>query len=198
MRKTIFTPLFIGFISFILLSSCNSAPKQDTAGSAADREEIRSLARPIVKEAFQMLSSNLVQALEEGGVPYALEFCNVEALPLTDSVARKHNIRIRRITDRNRNPENAADAKQAELMEYLRNLMAQGTEPGDTVIISNNGVDYYAPIFIGAPCLQCHGTPSQTIMPENLEIIRTLYPADKATGYSQGELRGLWYLHFEK
>jgi hypothetical protein len=33
--------------------------------------------------------------------------------------------------------------------------------------------------------------------PENLALIRQLYPADEATGFSLGEVRGLWRIGFK-
>jgi len=39
----------------------------------------------------------------------------------------------------------------------------------------------------GTVCLMCHGTQ---ISPEVTEAIANLYPEDKATGYSDGDIRG--------
>ena len=39
----------------------------------------------------------------------------------------------------------------------------------------------------GGLCLQCHGT---AIAPKLAEKLSELYPEDKATGYSEGEIRG--------
>jgi len=58
-------------------------------------------------------------------------------------------------------------------------------------------LNYYKPILTAlSACLQCHG-PEEEINPETLQKIKTLYPNDKATGYSINELRGLWKIGFE-
>jgi hypothetical protein len=45
-------------------------------------------------------------------------------------------------------------------------------------------------------CLNCHGEPDKDIKPENLALIRRLYPQDQATGFQLGELRGAWRIDF--
>ncbi len=162
-------------------------------------DSLHRLSQQIVKEGFQLLGANLKQAIEKGGVPYALSFCNTKALPLTDSVAKKYHIQMSRVSDRNRNPENAANETELALMDIFRNRLAVNRNISDMVIYADDGsATYYAPIKIGAPCLQCHGIPETNITKENFDIIQKLYPADKAIGYEAGELRGLWVLRFEK
>lgn len=160
-------------------------------------QDLHQIGQSIVKEGFQVLGSQLRQAIEKGGVPYALSFCNVKALPLTDSVARKHQIHLKRVSDKNRNPENAANEQELLVMELMRKA-GTGKKMEMTLYDENGTATYYAPIILGAPCLQCHGTPGSNITNENMEIIKKLYPNDKATGYNQGELRGLWVVRFEK
>lgn len=199
MRTVTFSRIFLFLVStMMVLGSCNDASVQQKLEEQKAQQEIMELARPIVKEAFVSLSTNLMQAIEEGGIPHALEFCKMNALQITDSVSELHNIVVRRVSDRNRNSENAADAPQAELMRFMRKRLAQGVEVNDTVIFSSDRIAYYAPIFVGEPCLQCHGLAKNKIKPENLQIIKALYPDDRATEYRKGDLRGLWYLQFQK
>jgi len=46
-------------------------------------------------------------------------------------------------------------------------------------------------------CTQCHGS-EQSIKPEVLASINNLYPEDKATGYSENEVRGMWKIVMAK
>jgi hypothetical protein len=39
-------------------------------------------------------------------------------------------------------------------------------------------------------CLQCHGDPAK-FTPEVRKILASRYPADMATGYKAGDLRGM-------
>jgi hypothetical protein len=39
----------------------------------------------------------------------------------------------------------------------------------------------------GEVCLKCHGTQ---IAPEVSQVLASLYPEDRATGYKEGDIRG--------
>ena len=45
--------------------------------------------------------------------------------------------------------------------------------------------------------MQCHGNPDSQIKDATLAKINQLYPADEATGYSEGELRGIWVVEMD-
>src|SRR5690554_4696328 len=46
------------------------------------------------------LGKNLTGAIMEGGTEHALDFCNVQAMPLTDSMSLVHNAKIKRVSDK--------------------------------------------------------------------------------------------------
>ena len=56
-----------------------------------------------------ILGKNLMGAIKKNGTENALTFCNTKAYPLTDSMATFHNVRIKRVSDKPRNPKNAAN-----------------------------------------------------------------------------------------
>ena len=57
---------------------------------------------------------------------------------------------------------------------------------------------YYKPIKTGMPtCLKCHGSSAE-IESKTLALINEKYPDDKAVGYSQGDLRGMWKIKFSE
>jgi hypothetical protein len=151
----------------------------------------------IVKATFATLSTNLSGALKEGGVANALEFCNVEAMPLTDSLSTHYNIEIRRASHRPRNPENQADSlEMVSIQAYVKQLEAKG-EFKPYVYRHRSNILFHAPIRIaGDLCLNCHGSPGTDIAQRDLELIRELYPQDEATGFEVGELRGIWSIRF--
>jgi hypothetical protein len=47
-------------------------------------------------------------------------------------------------------------------------------------------------------CLQCHGKPQQELTTVTLNKIKTLYPDDKAIGYSENQVRGIWHITFNQ
>jgi hypothetical protein len=154
-------------------------------------------ARDIVQATFKALSSSLMQAMSYGGVPYALEFCNVEALPITDSVATHFDAEISRLALKNRNPENYPAGKDEEILNYYQARFDAGLPLGDTLILHNdNQLAYFAPIMLAENCLVCHGTPGNELSPENHNYIKRFYPDDKAVGFNTGDLRGMWRIGF--
>ena len=56
----------------------------------------------------------------------------------------------------------------------------------------------YYPIVTKAMCLQCHGKKDINISSTTYATIRKLYPSDKAIGYGENELRGLWAIEMVK
>jgi hypothetical protein len=78
----------------------------------------------------------------------------------------------------------------------IKNYISQienGEKPEAQVISQNNHFIYYSPIIIGMPtCLKCHGKPNEDIEENVLLVLNEKYPGDIATGFSMGELRGLF------
>jgi hypothetical protein len=56
----------------------------------------------------------------------------------------------------------------------------------------------YYPILTGKMCLQCHGIKNEDINPETSSILKKLYPNDKAIGYKENDLRGLFKIEMNK
>jgi hypothetical protein len=50
---------------------------------------------------------------------------------------------------------------------------------------------YVEPIRVKSMCLTCHGA---TLAPEVASRIAELYPEDQATGFGEGDLRGVFWV----
>lgn len=147
------------------------------------------------------LGKNLTGAIMEGGTEHALKFCNIEAMPLTDSMSQLYNAKITRVSDKPRNPQNAANVNETHQISYFKNLVAEGKTGKDikpNVIFKGDEVRFYYPILTNEMCLQCHGTKEDAVKPATLAMLSDLYPEDKATGYGDNEVRGIWSIIFEK
>lgn len=193
---------FTILILFVLLMSCgpqndNQQSERNDKGVSIDTTAVIDAGQEITKASFQTLSRNLQQAMSEGGVKNALEFCNVKAMPLTDSLASHYGIELRRASHQPRNPINQADALEiAAIKEYIRQI-EQGRELKPVTYFRDDTITYHAPIRIqGQLCLSCHGSPGTDIAQSDLETIQEFYPKDKATGFEMGELRGIWSVQF--
>ncbi|OWR13350.1 DUF3365 domain-containing protein [Chryseobacterium sp. VAUSW3] len=139
-------------------------------------------------EAQQLLGSQLKQKIAEGGPENALQFCNINAIPLTDSISKKYSVSIKRVSDKYRNPDNAANPAELAVITTYKAMLAAGKMP-EGLLKDNH---YYAPIVTNAMCLQCHGTPGKELAEKTHLKIKSLYPQDKATGYGVDELRGIF------
>lgn len=153
----------------------------------------------IVKQTEVALGSALKNALAEGGPEYAIDFCNLQALKITDSLASQDGVVIRRLAKKNRNPVNETNDVESKIykqyvMEYLT-----GAPIVPKVSVDKNGHPvYYKLIKVNSMCLTCHGTPGETMSADLASKIKELYPEDKATNFKDGHPRGMWAVTFTK
>ncbi len=159
----------------------------------------RERGKAIAAQAFGVLSSNLTTALSQGGVSNAVQFCSVEALPLTTSVADTNHVTLRRVSHKARNPKNRPDAAELAVLDEFRASLSPGKTATPIVRTNASGdATFFAPIVLNNPlCLNCHGQPGTDIKPEHLALLQRLYPKDEATGFKLGDLRGLWRIDFK-
>lgn len=145
-----------------------------------------------------VLGKNLMGTIQKKGTVAALEFCNEKAYTLTDSMAVVHNARIKRLTDQPRNQENKISSEDLKYLISFKEMLNDTIEFEPIVNEDSEEVNVYYPIVTNSMCLQCHGTPNETIESETLKTIARLYPNDKAKGYDVNQLRGIWKVTFEK
>lgn len=150
------------------------------------------------KATQKALGMNLIKAIGENGTLGAIEFCSTKALPLTDSMSVMNNAIIKRVTDKPRNPKNAANREELGYITYYKKLIASGKEPKPIVKREQGEVDFYFPITTNAMCLQCHGKPNEQVTPETFAMLKSLYPSDQALGYGADEVRGVWVVNFDE
>lgn len=157
--------------------------------------EFQKKGNEISMSAQATLLQNVGISIQKGGPQYAVEFCNLEASGIIDSLNEHYSCTISRITDKNRNP-NASLATKTD--KDLWRIFNQGTLT-DTLISDNKSLTFYKPIKIGMPaCLKCHGNPETDINTATKQKLQSLYPKDLATGYTLGDFRGLWKIEFER
>lgn len=184
--------VLVGILS-VFLVQCNK--ESGNKGIIPERkEEIKSLTKEdfknIAEQTKKNLVGNLTKQISENGAEKALEFCNVNAIPLTQKLEAENGVMVKRVSDKNRYPENAANATELKIIEQFKTQLAKKEELKATM---ENGV-FYAPITTNAMCLQCHGSEKE-IKPEVLAKIKSFYPNDKALGYKENELRGLMVIN---
>lgn len=160
----------------------------------------RKLGDSITKQATAVFMGKISEKYAEGGYEAAAEFCSMKAYPLTDSLANEYKIFLKRVSNKNRNPDNVPSNLEKQVLEAYEYSIEQGDEIGANVQFMRSGdsILYNKPIRIPSElCLNCHGSPGQ-ISKEVQAILKKEYPIDKATGYKVGDLRGMWSLKFLK
>ena len=145
----------------------------------------------------KVLGQNLMGTIQKKGTLEALSFCNIKAMPLTDSMATKYNALIKRVSDKPRNPNNKANSEELTYINQYKKQVALNLEVNPTIIEKGEKVQFYYPIITHTMCLQCHGD-SKNIDPEVRRKTLSLYPNDMAYDYTENEVRGIWSIAFDK
>lgn len=145
-----------------------------------------------------VLGSNLKKALKEKGSKGAVEFCSTKAYPLTDSMANVLHAKIKRVSDRFRNPDNEAKGDELTYIKEARQIIINGGEVKPKMIEKNGKMIGFYPIFTESMCLQCHGNIKKDIEKDTYASILSIYPHDKAINFKEKDLRGIWVVEMEK
>lgn len=194
--------VFVFLAAAALLQSCGEQKAEKVVKnvqyvSGQDEVTYIKLGNEIADSVGATLKGNLMMAMKEGGPLNAIRFCNTRAMELTDSYSKTYSTDVKRVSDRNRNPMNAANEKELAVLEDFKATLESGKPLSPKVSIDADGnKHYYAPIFTGGLCLTCHGNP-KNMQPELVTVIDSLYPTDNAKGYAVDELRGLWSIKFK-
>jgi hypothetical protein len=191
-------------VMLVLLSQCTNpapTPTQAAAKELTPEEEQVYLdkGKAITAAAFAAMSGKLSAAMETGGVAGAVEYCNLVAYPLLDSLSKVNNATIRRTSTKLRNPKNAAQGWEVEALAAFEQAKTLVREPKPRVRQLDDGsAVFVAPIKLQPLCTKCHGTVGKDIAAADYEVIKKLYPDDAATGYVPDELRGMWAIQFNR
>lgn len=155
----------------------------------------------ISTEAQAQLISALQNAVSEKGVAGAVEFCNVQALPILSEVGEKYGVSIRRASNRYRNPADQPTEEEKTILDAYEYNAENGSKSDPNIQKFENGEVYLytkAIVIPGGFCLSCHGESGKEINDETLEKLAQLYPQDQAKGHKVGDLRGMWSIRIPK
>lgn len=179
-------------ILFFLSISCEKVTKF----SKEDKATFMSKGKEIGKATVKKLGSNLMEHMKKGGSKAAIPFCNINANPLTNKVAEKFNVTIKRTSHKLRNEENKPNVDEERILNlYLANIQ-KGKKLKPMVEKDSDGkVHFYAPMKLDRKCLACHGSIEKTATDS---IIKSLYPNDKAIGFNNGDFRGILSVTFNE
>jgi len=180
--------IFIGLCLVFLALDCSS----DQQSSANPEADVRA-AKSAIKEFAGALQMELKAAMKAGGPVAAIGVCSTQAMPITAQVSADHGMTLSRVSLKNRNPANAANDWQSAVLQDFEKKKLAGKDISkltwsETVKVGNGQeFRFMKAIPTGEVCLKCHGTQ---IAPEVGQVLASLYPQDRATGYKEGDIRG--------
>jgi len=182
----------------ILIFGAGPAPALDAAPDSVS--VWTDTCRTVIDKLAKGLKSKLIAAMKTGGPVEALQVCNLQAIPITEKISREEGIRVARTSLRVRNPKNMPDAWETKILERFDAQKADGAATTSltawTIVAdadSQRTFRYMKAIPTVRMCLKCHG---EDLSPDVTEALEELYPADLATGFRAGELRGAFTVHF--
>ncbi|MDQ1341097.1 MAG: hypothetical protein QG567_2255 [Campylobacterota bacterium] len=158
---------------------------------------VEAIGKETALELKKTLMSKMQESIKKDGVVKTIDFCAKNALVLTEEVgSQKKGVKIKRVSQKQRNDFNAPDKIDEVAFEYFKQLKEHDGEYPSSFMTrlrhkKNKDINiyrYYEPMIIQEPCLACHGSD---IKPEVKKAINSFYPNDKAVDYKLGDLRGL-------
>ena len=171
---------------------------QKDKGNSSSDLNYEELGRNIANQTKAELGKNLMAVIKRDGPAKAVDFCSTRAIPLTDSMSVVLNAKVKRVTDKARNPKNLANQEESAFIQELKVALLKGEKLKPKVTEVNGKILAYYPIETNDKCLKCHGTPNKTIVPATMAVIKNKYPNDKAIGYKSNEIRGIFVVEMNK
>jgi len=130
------------------------------------------------------MMAELMAALDEGGPAGGIRVCREKAPAVAANVSETYGVGIGRTSNLLRNPANVAP-------EWATPYIQAGVEDPTWVGGPAGELGALLPIRLKAECQMCHG-PAEMIDPGVAAAIAEFYPDDQAVGFSEGDLRG-WF-----
>lgn len=173
---------FFALCSFAL-SACSSLSPQD-------QEVLTAEAMVISQNFVGELLPTLQQALQSGGPANAIEVCSQRAPQIAAELSVSSGWTVKRVSLKPRNASSATpDAWERRILQRFDRRQQSGEEAADlhTSAVVGNEYRFMKAQPVMPLCLTCHGDNLAT---EVSQALSDFYPADLATGYSAGQVRG--------
>lgn len=158
------------------------------AGEDALFEEARKVATTLPPKLLVVLQEEITKSGPEGAIPV----CKDMAPRMAGEISQQTGWKIRRVSLKARNDARAIpDEWEKAALEDFDKRAASGEalarlEKGEKI---GNEYRFVKALPVQGLCLSCHGAAEQ-ISPAIKAAISQHYPNDKATGYSEGQIRG--------
>lgn len=150
--------------------------------------------RKIAQEFMQKLAGTLKQQIETSGTESAIKVCKEVAPALAAQYSSSERL-VKRVSLKPRNQSlgtpSGFERDALQSFDEKQRAGETGVMELGTVYEDAGGswFHYMRAIPTQPQCLQCHGSSAE-IKPNVRALLSAEYPADRATGYSVGEIRG--------
>ena len=149
----------------------------------------------IVVSMQDAMLKELRDALELGGPEFAIKSCHIDVVGITRRIGRQEGVTAGRTSHRLRSSANAPKAWAAPLVAAYA-----GRRTGDVggfAVDLGDKVGVLRPMTEQPMCASCHG-PAEKVSPAVREALGRTYPRDLATGFTEGEIRGWFWVEVPK
>ncbi len=178
--------------TLLLFTACSYTQPKNNSIDLKTEQEMKLKAMKAIKTVAGALQNTLNVKVKEGGLSNAAIFCSTHATSLSKEVSKTldEGVKLKRITDKPRNPNSQANDEQLVVFDEIKTKLLNG-EKIDMIVKrkSSNHYQVYKPIIMSGKCLNCHGNDEKR-NPEAYNIISKKYPNDKAIHYKAGDFRG--------
>lgn len=168
-----------------------------TPAFAESPQELKQESKAAIQALAKGLMKELKGAMKQGGPVAAIETCNTKALPITRKISEEQGWSISRTSEKLRNHANKPNSWEQKVLAQFQQQADAGADLKTLAyseIIEVDGQKEFRmmkAIPVAEACLACHGS---NLKPGIAGKLKSLYPEDQATGFSQGELRGAFTL----
>jgi len=187
MKRTILTLTSLALAGTAAAASLGEKVDQNVADS-----------RATIKEFATSLQGELKAAMQEGGPTQGIGVCSEAAPRIAADASDSYGGEVGRTSLKVRNPDNAPDDWEREVLQRFERLAERGANPKkldhfEVHRTEDGGREfrYMKAIPTGEVCLTCHGT---NIPASVQETIDEHYPEDEARGFEKGDIRGAFTL----
>jgi pyruvate/2-oxoglutarate dehydrogenase complex dihydrolipoamide acyltransferase (E2) component len=174
-------------------STKRAAPTSKPKVAATSEDQNPAKRAEQARAALAQLKTSLKHALKMSlpkGLHGAIAACQLKAPKVAAAASAHTGIELGRTSSRVRNPDNAAAGWTKEMLAQYE-ADSRGKWPQfRTVKLPGDKLGYAEPIVVGPLCLNCHG---KQLAPSVAKVLDEKYPDDKARGYEEGDLRGIFW-----
>ena len=159
-----------------------------------DQTKLKEEAIGIVKKFGGSLKPELKKAIQAGGPAHAIAVCSDKAPEIAKNLSNETGWKVKRVSLKPRNATSAIpDAWEQKVLQAFDERQAGGESAAKMAYaeVVDGQFRFMKAQGVEAVCMNCHAAE---VKPEVAAALAEKYPADKARGYTLGQIRGAFSL----